>query len=88
MAKSDDAPDSKRRPMAHDELYWERIRRDFRSCTYFHGGAYTPYESRQRAEHVDIFGRQIAAVEKRFKTRRSDGLSAYGGSKASLDPDR
>jgi hypothetical protein len=43
----------------HDELYWARMKRDFRSCSYHNGGGYISDRPLEFGANVDSFRTQI-----------------------------
>lgn len=69
-----------RKSQRHDDRYWDRLRREFQTCTYQHGGAYalTPRPAgyfvesiRDRLEHrhvqLQLFMGEVERAEKNYR---------------------
>ena len=76
----------------HNEAYWERLRRDFKTCSYHGGGAYTLTEQRTRGDTIDTMREQIDRAERLLKGRalnrrksRLDNAVSFSRTQAPLD---
>ena len=76
----------------HDELYWARLARDFKTCSYHGGGAYTLTEQRIRGADINRVRESIDETEQLLKARaqnriksRLDNALSYSRTQAALD---
>ena len=67
----------------HNDAYWARLRRDFKTCSYQNGSAYSPIEGIQLSDGVNEFRTKIRTTEAKLKSVLNQRLNRA----ATYDPE-